>query len=205
MKIYTKTGDDGNTGLQGDFRISKSHPRIIAYGTVDEANAAIGVVLTNTLDDDISQLLNQIQNDLFLLGSDLSNQNLNDLKNRVTLEMIEKLEESIDIFESELAPITNFILPGGNIAASQIHQVRTIVRRAETLAVKLSDKDEINSNCIKYLNRLSDLMFVMGRLINKRNGVLKILFGSHKKTNFIASSKVFFFSAKVAQPGRALG
>ena len=175
MKIYTKTGDDGNTGLQGDFRISKSHPRIIAYGTVDEANAAIGVVLTNTLDEDVSQLLNQIQNDLFLLGSDLSNQNLNDLKNRVTLEMIEKLEESIDIFESELPPITNFILPGGNVAASQIHQVRTIVRRAETLVVKLSDKDEINSNCIKYLNRLSDLMFVMGRLINKRNGVEDII------------------------------
>ena len=175
MKIYTKTGDGGNTGLQGDFRISKSHPRIIAYGTVDEANAAIGVVLTNTLDDDISQLLNQIQNDLFLLGSDLSNQNLNDLKNRVTLEMIEKLEESIDTFESELPPITNFILPGGNVAASQIHQVRTIVRRAETLVVKLSDKDEINSNCIKYLNRLSDLMFVVGRLINKRNGIEDII------------------------------
>ena len=175
MKIYTKTGDDGNTGLQGDFKISKSHPRIIAYGTVDEVNAAIGVVLTNTLDDDVSQLLNQIQNDLFLLGSDLSNQNLNDLKNRVTLEMIENLEESIDTFESELPPITNFILPGGNIAAAQIHQVRTIVRRAETLVVKLSDKDEINSNSIKYLNRLSDLMFVIGRLINKRNGVEDII------------------------------
>lgn len=175
MKIYTKTGDDGNTGLQGDFKISKSHPRIIAYGTVDEVNAGIGVVLTNTLDDDVSQLLNQIQNDLFLLGSDLSNQNLNDLKNRVTLEMIENLEESIDTFESELSPITNFILPGGNIAAAQIHQVRTIVRRAETLVVKLSDKDEINSNSIKYLNRLSDLMFVMGRLINKRNGVEDII------------------------------
>ena len=175
MKIYTKTGDDGNTGLQGDFKISKSHPRIIAYGTIDEVNAAIGVVLTNTLDDDVSQLLNRIQNDLFLLGSDLSNQNLNDLKNRVTLEMIENLEESIDTFESELSPITNFILPGGNIAAAQIHQVRTIVRRAETLVVKLSDKDEINSNSIKYLNRLSDLMFVMGRLINKRNGVEDII------------------------------
>ena len=175
MKIYTKTGDDGNTGLQGDFKISKSHPRIIAYGTLDEVNPAIGVVLTNTLDDDVSQLLNQIQNDLFLLGSDLSNQNLNDLKNRVTLEMIENLEESIDTFESELSPITNFILPGANIAAAQIHQVRTIVRRAETLVVKLSDKDEINSNSIKYLNRLSDLMFVMGRLINKRNGIEDII------------------------------
>jgi cob(I)alamin adenosyltransferase len=175
MKIYTKTGDDGNTGLQGDFRISKSHPRIMAYGTVDEANAAIGVVLTNTLDDDISQLLNQIQNELFLLGSDLSNQNLNDLKNRISLEMVENLEVFIDRFETELPPITNFILPGGNVAAAQIHQVRTIVRRAETLVVKLSDKNEINSNSIKYLNRLSDLMFVIGRLINKRNGVEDII------------------------------
>ena len=175
MKIYTKTGDDGNTGLQGNFRITKSHPRIMAYGTVDEANAAIGVILTNVLDDDVSQLLSQIQNDLFLLGSDLSNQNLNDLKNRVSLEMIEKLEKSIDLFELELSPLTNFILPGGDLAAAQTHQVRTIVRRAETLVVKLSDKDEINSNCIKYLNRLSDLMFVLGRLINKRKGIEDIL------------------------------
>ena len=175
MKIYTKTGDDGNTGLQGNFRIAKSHPRIMAYGTVDEANAAIGIVLTNALDGDVSQLLSQIQNDLFLLGSDLSNQNLNDLKNRVSLEMVEKLEKSIDLFELELSPLTNFILPGGNLAAAQTHQVRTIVRRGETLVVKLSDKDEINSNCIKYLNRLSDLMFVLGRLINKRKGIEDIL------------------------------
>ena len=175
MKIYTKTGDGGNTGLQGDFRIAKSHPRIIAYGTVDEANAMIGVVLSNVLDDDVREVLNTIQNELFLLGSDLSNQNLNDLKNRISLNMVEKLEKIIDKFELELPPITNFILPGGNVAAAQIHQVRTIVRRAETLVVQLSDKDEINSNCIKYLNRLSDLMFVMGRLINKRNGIEDII------------------------------
>ena len=175
MKIYTKTGDDGNTGLQGDFRIAKSHPRILAYGTVDEANAMIGVVLSNVLDDDVREVLSSIQNELFLLGSDLSNQNLNDLKNRISLDMVEKLEKIIDKFELELPPITNFILPGGNVAAAQIHQVRTIVRRAETLEVQLSDKDEINSNCIKYLNRLSDLMFVMGRLINKRNGIEDII------------------------------
>jgi cob(I)alamin adenosyltransferase len=175
MKIYTKTGDDGNTGLQGDFRISKSHPRILAYGTVDETNAMIGVVLSNVLDDDVREVLNTIQNELFLLGSDLSNQNLNDLKNRISLDMVEKLEKIIDKFELELPPITNFILPGGNVAAAQIHQVRTIVRRAETLVVQLSDKDEINSNCIKYLNRLSDLMFVIGRLINKRNSIEDII------------------------------
>ena len=113
MKIYTKTGDDGNTGLQGNFRISKSHPRIIAYGTVDEANAALGIVLSNILDEDISNVLTEIQNDLFLVGADLSNSNLNDVKNRVSLEMVQKLEEYIDKFESELPPLTNFILPGG--------------------------------------------------------------------------------------------
>ncbi len=171
MKIYTKTGDNGNTGLQGNFRIAKSHPRIIAYGTVDEVNAALGVVLTNSLDDDITRILTEIQNDLFLVGADLSNPNLSDVKNRVTLDMVERLEQNIDKFESELPPLTNFILPGGDTAASQLHYIRTVVRRAETKVVQLSEKDEINSNCIKYLNRLSDLFFVMGRLINKRKDI----------------------------------
>jgi len=168
MKIYTKTGDDGNTGLQGNYRIAKSHPRILAYGTVDEANAALGIVLANLLDDDIVKILTKIQNDLFVVGADLSNPNLNDVKNRVSLDLIGILEQHIDRFELELPPLTNFILPGGDIAAAQLHHVRTIVRRAETQTVKLSENDEINSNCIKYLNRLSDLFFVMGRLINKR-------------------------------------
>ncbi|AFS82749.1 cob(I)yrinic acid a,c-diamide adenosyltransferase [Candidatus Nitrosopumilus sediminis] len=168
MKIYTKTGDDGNTGLQGNYRISKSHPRIISYGTVDEANASLGVVLTNSLDDDVRQILTEIQNDLFLVGADLSNPNLNDVKNRVSLDMIKKLEQYVDKFELELPPLKNFILPGGDTAAAQLHYVRTVVRRAESQTVQLSEKDEINSNCIKYLNRLSDLFFVMGRLINKR-------------------------------------
>ena len=168
LKIYTKTGDDGNTGVQGNLRISKSHPRIIAYGTVDEANAALGIVLTNSLDDDLTNLLTLIQNDLFLVGADLSNPNLNDTKNRVSLEMIQNLENTIDKFEAELPPLTNFILPGGEIASAQLHYVRTIVRRAETQVVLLSEKDEINLNCIIYLNRLSDLLFVVSRIINKR-------------------------------------
>lgn len=171
MKIYTKTGDDGNTGLQGNLRISKSHPRIISYGTVDEANAALGVVLSNSIDEDIKKILIEIQNDLFLVGADLSNPNLNDLKNRVSLNSVEKLEAYIDQFEKELPLLTNFILPGGETAAAQIHYTRTIIRRAETLVVQLSEKDEINSNCIRYLNRLSDLFFVLGRVVNKRNGV----------------------------------
>ena len=171
MKIYTKTGDDGNTGLQGNLRRSKSHPRIISYGTVDEANAALGVVLSNSIDEDIKKILIEIQNDLFLVGADLSNPNLNDLKNRVPLSSVEKLESYIDQFEEELPLLTNFILPGGNAAAAQIHYTRTIIRRAETLVVQLSEKDEINSNCIRYLNRLSDLFFVLGRVVNKRNRV----------------------------------
>ena len=175
MKIYTKTGDDGSTGLQGNLRIDKSHPRIVSYGTIDEANAFIGIVLTNSLDADIINLLTKIQNDLFLLGSDLSNPNLNDIKNRVSLEMITNLEQNIDKFELELTPLTNFILPGGDIAAAQLHYTRTIVRRAETLVVLLSEKDEINSNCIKYLNRLSDLFFVLCRLINKRKNKEDVL------------------------------
>ena len=175
MKIYTKTGDDGSTGLQGNLRIDKSHPRIVSYGTIDEVNASLGIVLTNSLDADIINLLTKIQNDLFLLGSDLSNPNLNDIKNRVSLEMITNLEQNIDKFELELTPLTNFILPGGDIAAAQLHYTRTVVRRAETLVVLLSEKDEINSNCIKYLNRLSDLFFVLCRLINKRKNKEDVL------------------------------
>ena len=175
MKIYTKTGDDGNTGLQGNLRISKSHSRIKSYGMVDEVNAALGLVLSYSLDEDVQETLEKIQNDLFVVGSDLSNPNLNDVKNRVSLELVEQLETKIDRFESELDPLANFILPGGDIAAAQIHHARTIVRRAETQAVELAETDEINANCIRYLNRLSDLFFVMGRLVNKRKGRQDIL------------------------------
>ena len=110
MKIYTKTGDDGNTSLQGNVRIAKSHPRIIAYGTIDEANAVLGMVLTNSLDKDITEILIGIQNELFLVGADLSNPNLNDVKNRVSLRMVNKLEQYIDKLELELSPLTNFIV-----------------------------------------------------------------------------------------------
>jgi len=170
LKIYTKTGDDGTTGLQGNFRISKSHPRIIAYGTIDEANAALGIVLSYDLDRDMAILLNQIQNELFVIGADLSNPNLEDAKNRTSSEMILNLEKNIDKFEEELPSLTNFILPGGDIVASHLHYVRTIIRRAETYLVLLHTQEKINQNCITYINRLSDLFFVLGRVLNKRKG-----------------------------------
>ncbi|NOS61507.1 MAG: cob(I)yrinic acid a,c-diamide adenosyltransferase [Nitrosarchaeum sp.] len=175
MKIYTKTGDDGTTGLQGNSRVSKSHPRIIAYGIIDEANAGLGIALSHKLDKDISTLLNLIQNELFVVGADLSNPNLNDQKNRVTTDMINNLEKNIDNYEKELPPLTNFILPGGNIVASQLHYVRTVIRRAETCLVLLSEQEKINNDCIKYVNRLSDLFFVLGRVLNKRSGQKDII------------------------------
>ncbi|MFB5622054.1 MAG: cob(I)yrinic acid a,c-diamide adenosyltransferase [Candidatus Nitrosomaritimum yanchengensis] len=175
MKIYTKTGDDGTTGLQGNVRVSKDHPRIVAYGTVDEANASLGIALTNTLDTDIANLLKKIQNELFVAGADLSNPNLEQTDNRITSSMTEDIENYIDKFEKELPRLTNFILPGGDIAASQIHFARTVVRRAEICLVSLKEKEEINEYCLQYLNRLSDLLFVLGRVINNRKGKQDII------------------------------
>lgn len=108
MKIYTKTGDDGTTGLQGGKRVSKSNLRIIAYGAVDEINATIGIILSDKIDNDITMILTKIQNSLFVVGSDLSNPDLSSKKNRVTPEMVENLEKNIDVLEKELPPITNF-------------------------------------------------------------------------------------------------
>jgi len=178
LKIYTKTGDDGTTGLQGNKRISKADSRIIAYGTVDEANASLGIVLANNLDHDIEDILIQIQNDLFVVGSDLSNLDLKEKGNRVTSQMVERIENIIDKFEMELTPLTNFILPGGDAASAQFHFSRTIVRRAEICVVTLNEKEEVNNYCIKYLNRLSDLLFVLGRIINKRKGKNDIVWKS---------------------------
>ncbi|MFB5623101.1 MAG: cob(I)yrinic acid a,c-diamide adenosyltransferase [Nitrosarchaeum sp.] len=175
MKIYTKTGDSGTTGLQGGFRVSKSHPRIMAYGAIDETNAGLGLALSHKLDQDITTLLTQIQNELFVVGSDLSNPDSDNKKNRVTLDMILNLEKHIDKYEEELPPLTNFILPGGNIIAAQIHYVRTVIRRAETYMILLNEQEKINQNCIKYVNRLSDLFFVLGRVLNKRNNQKDII------------------------------
>ena len=175
MKIYTKTGDDGTTGVQGGKRISKSNLRIKAYGMVDELNANIGLVLSKKFDDDIENLLRNIQNDLFVVGSDLSNPDLTNMKNRITTEMVTNVEKTIDRLENELPPITNFILPGGHEVASLIHISRTIARRAETVVISLNEKEKINDECIKFLNRLSDLLFVIARTVNKKNGFNDII------------------------------
>lgn len=171
MKIYTRTGDDGTTGLIGNKRVKKSNPRIASYGMVDELNASIGIVLSSKLGKDIRILLTKIQNDLFVVGADLANPDLKNKSNRVTSEMITYLEKEIDRLEEKLDPITYFILPGGDLVASQIHLARAICRRAETNMVSLSEVEAINNPCLIYMNRLSDLLFVVARTINKRKKI----------------------------------
>jgi len=171
VKIYTKTGDDGTTGLIGGKRIKKTDPRIIAYGAIDEINSAIGIVLSSIPDSDINEILTKVQNDLFVAGADLANPNLKDLTNRVTNGMVEYLENQIDRLESELPPIAYFILPGGSSLASQVHLARSICRRAEINILEFAEKEQINKTCQIYINRLSDLLFVIARTINNRNKI----------------------------------
>jgi len=165
---------DGTTRLIGGKRIRKSNPRIVAYGAIDELNAAIGVILSSKLDDDVGDLLTQIQNDLFVVGADLANPNLDNNSNRVSSDMIVFLEKQIDRLENDLPSITYFILPGGDLVAAQVHLARAICRRAEAKIVELADVDAINKNCQVYINRLSDLLFVVARTINKRKKIMDI-------------------------------
>jgi cob(I)alamin adenosyltransferase len=185
MKIYTRTGDKGETGLIGGKRVSKDNSRIIAYGSVDELNSHIGLIVSllslkdKVLFRDIINLLTRVQNDLFIIGSDLADprslsetQTQNQHKTpRVTKNMISHLEVTIDKFELQLTPIAFFILPGGSIESSSLHISRSIARRAEIATIALSKSETINLNIIVYLNRLSDLLFVCGRLVNKGLGV----------------------------------
>ena len=184
-KIYTRTGDDGSTGLADGSRVLKHSLRPQAYGTVDELNASLGLVflcLDNKKDEnvlnDIKILIRGIQNDLFDLGADLSTpiskakQSYKPL--RITNNQIKKIEEKIDEYNDELKPLNSFILPGGSEAASLIHLSRTIARRAERDVSLLSNEEEINKNSLVYLNRLSDLLFVLSRVLNE-NGLNDVL------------------------------
>ena len=171
MKIYTKTGDGGKTSLFDNSRVWKSNERIMSYGAVDELNSALGIAVSMDIDHQIKEILIRIQNDLFIVGSDLANPDMSNTKIRTTENMISLLESDIDEFEFNLNDLTSFILPGGTLMSSILHLSRTISRRAETHVVALSQKEEINKSSIVYLNRLSDLLFVLARTLNKRNDV----------------------------------
>ena len=173
MKIYTRTGDDGSTGLFGGDRIPKDHFRIEAYGTVDETNSALGLVRAHIEShpehDYLDELLHKIQSELFVLGADLATPN--DAKvdvPRIGQLHVDYLEEQIDILDAQIPQLKHFILPGGSAPAAFMHLGRTICRRAERQAVRLSHQDTINHLTVTYLNRLSDLLFVLARWTNHR-------------------------------------
>jgi cob(I)alamin adenosyltransferase len=172
-RVYTRSGDDGTTGLGGGQRVPKDHLRIETYGTVDELNSVIGVARSVDLDPFLDECLGHVQNDLFHVGSDLCI--LEEDKARMPVPRVEErhlteLEGWIDRMHEELAPLENFILPGGTEGAAQLHLARTVCRRAERLAVHLSRAEAVGPFVVRYLNRLSDLLFVMARYENLRKG-----------------------------------
>jgi len=167
-RIYTRTGDDGTTGLGDGARRKKHDLRIAAYGTVDEANSALGVALVQPLAARLAAKLRAIQNELFDVGSDLCVPGPAGEKLRILPSYVERLEGWIDEENARLAPLASFVLPGGTPAAAHLHLARTIVRRAERLVSELGEKERgaVNPEVLKYLNRLSDLLFVLARVAN---------------------------------------
>ena len=164
-KIYTRTGDDGTTGLGDGTRVPKEHLRVEAYGTVDEANSAIGVILAvEGLPDDVALCLTNVQHDLFDLGGELCIPG----HRTITDVHVERLEQELDRFNETLPPLKDFILPGGGGAAATCHLARTIVRRAERRVWTLARAEDVSQEVPKYLNRLSDLLFVIARLLARR-------------------------------------
>ena len=178
MKIYTKTGDMGKTSLFGGQRIDKDDLRVECYGTVDELNSILGLTIIEITDREVSELIQNIQNDLFTLGGELATpiekKSELDSSSEINTNQINFLEEKIDRFEEKLQPLKQFILPGGSKSAALLHIARSVSRRSERLAVKLSKRDVINENIIIYLNRLSDLLFVLARFENDVNQILDV-------------------------------
>jgi len=171
-KIYTRTGDDGTTGLVGGKRVSKHSPRIWAYGTVDELNSAIGLARALKPDKKTDAILAGIQNDLFNLGAELAT--LGRSRIRIEPARITTLEKLMDELTPKLGPLREFILPGGTPVAAQLHVARTICRRAERFCVRLAREDRIGATVVPYLNRLSDALFVLARWANKHQGVKEV-------------------------------
>ena len=175
-RIYTRTGDDGTTGLGDGTRVGKDSARVNAYGTVDEANSCIGVVLASPVPDDIRTLLTTVQHQLFDLGGELCIPG----HAAISAEDVEALERHLDHFNEPLPALRDFILPGGGEAAARCHLARTIVRRAERETVTLARHDAVRPEAIRYLNRLSDLLFVLARVLARADGQGEVLW-SHER------------------------
>jgi cob(I)alamin adenosyltransferase len=164
-KIYTRTGDEGTAGLVDGSRVSKSSLRMTAIGEVDEANAAIGVAIAAMSEGTIRSDLVRIQNDLFDLGADVATPGEIDGALRIVASQVERLEREIDAMNTDLAPLTSFILPSGSAAVAALHLARTVIRRAERAAVALNEAEALNPHLLAYINRLSDHLFVAARKV----------------------------------------
>jgi cob(I)alamin adenosyltransferase len=187
VKIYTKGGDRGETSLFGGERVRKDDLRVEAYGTVDELNALLGVALTEIGDKDLRELLEQIQRSLFDLGGELATPGVEEREARgksiprVQDADVETLEQSIDRMDEEVEPLRAFVLPGGARGAALLHHARTVCRRAERRVVRLAEVGSPSPVLIRYLNRLSDLLFVAARVVNKRQAVPEPTWAGRKK------------------------
>lgn len=170
-KIYTRTGDKGTTGLGDGSRVDKDHLRVEAYGTVDELNSAVGLVLAAGLPDEVRQCLDRLQHELFDLGGELCMPGYTLLPDAY----VEGLERDLDGFNENLPPLKDFILPGGSEAAARCHLARTIARRAERRVISLSGAEDVNEVAIRYLNRLSDLLFVIARVLARHEGGKEVI------------------------------
>jgi cob(I)alamin adenosyltransferase len=170
-KIYTRTGDDGKTSLGDGTRLPKFHSRITAYGSIDEANSVLGVAKLHIGDGGILKVLSHIQNDLFDVGADLCRPERPESEKqalRVTEEQVTWMENQIDFFNANLEPLDSFVLPGGSPASTHLHHARTVTRRAERDVVRLAAEERVNPAVIHYVNRLSDLLFVLARYLNDK-------------------------------------
>ena len=178
MKIYTKTGDRGDTRLFDGTKVRKDNVRVEAYGDVDELNSFIGAAASFLKDDDLVSMLAEVQKDLFSVGAQLADpgfKNQSRAKFQLSKDRILALENAIDSFETELQPLRQFILAGGGNGGALLHVARTVCRRAERRVVSLSEKVEVHPNVVEYLNRLSDFLFVIARLVNYREGKQEIV------------------------------
>jgi cob(I)alamin adenosyltransferase len=175
-KVYTRTGDEGQTSLATGERVSKAAPRVAAYGDADELNSLVGLARCRITEPSLQALLQQIQNHLFVLGADLSTplvpaegETVRTIR-RVALAEVEWLEQAIDRYNNTLPPLEEFVLPGGCEAGALLHLARAVARRAERAAVSLAHTEKINPHALVYLNRLSDLLFVLARAVNRGHG-----------------------------------
>ena len=185
MKIYTRTGDAGTTALFGGERVMKASLRVAAYGSVDETNAALGMARTFLDDEELDAILAELQNALFDVGADLATPEGAAARAHVhpmDEHDVRHLEELIDRFDGELTPLQHFVLPGGHAAAAHLHLARTMVRRAERDVVALAVQEPVNLQAAVYLNRISDLLFVLARVTNARHGVTEAQWAAQGRT-----------------------